>query len=171
MWLPPPLPSRCFKSNRNGGEHHHILKASLVWSVPKPEKVIAVAMRRCYSTKPIEEIEAELEQKGPEYWKYLMTRALQDKSLDVIKHFVFSIVIDGMGEDEAGRLALAFPYVRLLHIREGRWLISMNARTLIEIWRGKAFVGFAEAIVEEFDRKDVCPIFNSLVFGERARAS
>ncbi|HUI87073.1 MAG TPA: FAD-dependent thymidylate synthase [Nitrososphaerales archaeon] len=146
------------------------MKATLVWSVPKPEKVIAVAMRRCYSTKPIEEIEAELEQKGPEYWKYLMTRALQDKSLDVIEHFVFSVVVDGMPESEAGRLALGFPYVKFLRLGEGRWLVSMNARTLVEIWRGQAFRGLAEAVVAEFDRRDVCPIFNSLVFGERGRA-
>ena len=47
----------------------------------------------------------------------------------------------------------------------------MNARTLIEIWRDPTFRGFAEIIVAELDSKDVCPIFNSLVFGERVRAS
>lgn len=161
----------CFKSNSNRGDEHHTLKVDLVWSVPKPEKVIAVAMRRCYSTKPIEAIEDELEQKGPEYWKYLLSRALQDKSLDVIEHFVLTVVVDGMGEDEAGRLALSFPYIRLLGLREGRWLLSMNARTLIEIWRSRSFKEFAEAVVLELDEKGICPTFNSLVFGERARAS
>ena len=33
------------------------MKVSLVWSSPNPEKTIAVAMMRCYSTKTIEEIE------------------------------------------------------------------------------------------------------------------
>ena len=42
------------------------MKVSLVWSSPSPERTIAVAMRRCYSTKPIEEIQSELEQKGAE---------------------------------------------------------------------------------------------------------
>ena len=88
----------------------------MVWSAPKPEKTIAVAMRRCYSAKPIEEIEAELEQKGPEYWKYLLTRALQDKSLDVIEHFTFTLVADEMEEHEVGRLALSFPFVRFLSL-------------------------------------------------------
>ena len=128
-------------------------------------------MRRCYSTKPIEEIEAELELKGPEYWRYLLSRALQDKSLDVIEHFVFTMVVDGMKEDDAGRLVLGFPFVKLLRLKEGRWLLSMNARTLVEIWRGQAFREFADAVVSELDGKGVCPVFNSLVFGERARAS
>jgi hypothetical protein len=109
--------------------------------------------------------------KGPEYWKYLLTRALQDKSLDVIEHFVFTVVIDGLDEEEAGRLVLGFPYIKLLRLKGNRWLLSMNARTLVEIWRGQAFRGFAEAVVSEFDQRGVCPIFSSLVFGDRVRAS
>ena len=146
------------------------MRASLVWSVPKPERTIAVAMRRCYSSKPIEEIEAELEQKGPEYWKYLLSRALQDKSLDVIEHFVFTLVVEGMEEVEVGELAQNFPFARFLPIQGKAWLLSMNARTLIEIWRRPDFRPFAEAVVTELDSKGVCPIFNSLVFGDRVRA-
>jgi len=150
---------------------YRTLKVSLVWSVPKPEKTIAVAMRRCYSAKPIEEIEAELEQKGPEYWKYLLSRALQDKSLDVIEHFAFTLVAEGVGEDEVGRMVQSFPFVKFLRLGESDWLVSMNARTLIEVWRSQAFVDFAESVITEFDFKGICPIFNSLVFGERVRAS
>lgn len=128
-------------------------------------------MRRCYSAKPIEEIEAELEQKGPEYWKYLLTRALQDKSLDVIEHFTFTLVAEGMEEREVGRLALSFPFIRFLRLNGESWLLSMNARTLIEIWRDLTFRDFAEVVVAELDSKGVCPIFNSLVFGERVHAS
>jgi len=147
------------------------LKVSLVWSTPNPEKTIAVAMRRCYSTKPIEEIESELEQKGSEYWKYLLSRALQDKSLDVIEHFVFTSVLEGMSEEEVGRLALGFPYIKFLRLAENRWLLSMNARTLIEVWRAGAFPEFAEAIVAEFKRQRTCPNFCSLLFGDKTHAS
>lgn len=128
-------------------------------------------MRRCYSTKPIEEIEAELEQKGVEYWKYLLSRALQDKSLDVIEHFTFTLVIEQMDKNEVEPLVLNFPFIRFLSIDKDSWLVSMNARTLIEIWRDLNFRSFAEAIVTEFDRKGICPTFNSSVFGERVRAS
>ena len=54
------------------------MKDSHVWSSPLPERTIEVAMRRCYSPKTIEEIESELEQKGPEYWMYLLPKAVQD---------------------------------------------------------------------------------------------
>jgi hypothetical protein len=147
------------------------LKITLVWSAPKPERTIAVAMRRCYSTKPIEEIEAELEQKGPEYWKYLLSRALQDKSLDVIEHFTFTLAADEMDEDEVDGLALNFPFIKFLKLNEDSWLLSMNARTLIEIWRDQTFRSFAAAVVAELDRKGVCPVFISSVFGEKVRAS
>jgi len=138
----------------------------LVWSVLKPEKTIAIAMRRCYSAKPIEEIEAELEQKGPEYWKYLLSKALQDKSLDVIEHFAFTLVIEGLSEEEVGKLVRDFPFIRFLHLRERDWLVSMNARTLIEVWRSRTSMDFAKSIIAEFDSKNVCPIFNSLAFSE-----
>jgi hypothetical protein len=147
------------------------LKVSLVWSAPKPEKTIAVAMRRCYSAKPIEEIEVELEQKGPEYWKFLLSRALQDKSLDVMEHFAMTLLAEGLEEDEVAVLARGFPFIHFLRLNEGEWLVSMNARTLIELWRSRASVDFAKSIVAELDSKGVCPMFNSLVFGESARAS
>ena len=138
----------------------------MVWSAPKPEKTIAIAMRRCYSAKPIEEIEAELEQKGPEYWKYLLSRALQDKSLDVIEHFAFTLTVEELSEEEVGKLVRGFPFIRFLRLGERNWLVSMNARTLIEVWRSRTFVDFAQSIIAEFDSKNVCPIFNSLAFGE-----
>jgi hypothetical protein len=143
----------------------------LVWSVPKPEKIVAVAMRRCYSAKPIEEIEAELEQKGPEYWKYLLSRALQDKSLDVIEHFTFTLMVEEFSEEEVGKLVRSFPFIRFLRLGECDWLVSMNARTLIEVWRSPTSASFAECVIAEFDSKNLCPIFNSLAFGEGVRAS
>jgi hypothetical protein len=141
------------------------LKVSVVWNSPSPEKVIAVAMRRCYSTKPIEEIESELDQKGPEYWKYLLTRALQDKSLDVIEHYCLSLEVEELSKDEVGLLAQKFPYVRFLQLGQEDWLASLNARTLIEMWRDASSKSFAEAVVAALDAKGTSPIFTSLAFG------
>jgi len=146
------------------------MKASLVWSSPSPEKTIAVAMRRCYSTKPIEEIEMELDQKGPEYWKYLITKSLQDKSLDVIEHFTMTFMVEGAKESEAGEIARTFPYVRLLRAGSDSWLLSMNARTLIEMWRNGPSKKTAEVFVSELGRRGVCPILIPLAFGEEPNA-
>lgn len=146
------------------------MKAVLVWSSPSPEKTIAVAMRRCYSTKPIEEIDSELDQKGPEYWKYLLTKALQDKSLDVIEHFTMSFMVDGMKETEAGDLARAYTHLRFLRAGPESWLLSMNGRTLIEMWRSEASNGVAKVFVGELDRRGICPLLMPLAFGEKANA-
>jgi hypothetical protein len=127
-------------------------------------------MRRCYSTKPIEEIQAEIDQKGAEYWRFLLTKALQDKSLDVIEHFTMTLLVDGVGEVETGRLSREFPFLRFMHMGEDSWLLSMNARTLIEMWRSPASKRFASAIVSELDAKKVCPILQPLAFGEMVSA-
>ena len=147
------------------------MKASLVWSSPSPEKTIAVAMRRCYSTKPIEEIDAELDQKGPEYWKYLIGKALQDKSLDVVEHFTMTFMLEGAKETEVGELARNFPYVRLLRAGTESWLLSMNGRTLIEMWRNGPTRKTAEIFVSELGKREVCPILMPLAFEEWANAS
>ena len=147
------------------------MKASLVWSSPSPEKTIAVAMRRCYSTKPIEEIEAELEQKGPEYWKYLMGKALQDKSLDVLEHFSMTLLVEGAEETEVGVLTMSFPFLRATRLRNLDWLLTLNARTLVELWRDERVRPFARLIIAELDQGGVCPNFNELAFGARVNAS
>jgi len=158
-----------FISNGLLGQQH-VMKVSLVWSSPRPERTIAVAMRRCYSTKTIEEIESELEQKGAEYWKYLLTKCLQDKSLDVLEHFTFSLLVEEMSEIEAAGLVGSFPYMHISGLGGGSWLISMNSRTLVEMWREPAAKGFAELVVAELDSRQVCPVFNQVVFGERVSA-
>jgi len=147
------------------------MKASLVWSSPSPEKTIAVAMRRCYSTKPIEEIDTELDQKGPEYWKYLLAKALQDKSLDVIEHFTMTFMVEGVKEAEAGELARSYPYVRLLRANADSWLISMNGRTLIEMWRNGTSRKTAEVFVSELRSREICPLLIPLAFEEKVGAS
>lgn len=141
------------------------MKVSLVWATPFPERTIAVAMRRCYSTKPIEEIQTELEQKGQEYWKYLLTRALQDKSLDVIEHYSLELLIEDAVEDEVEKVALAYPFVRFLRLNQKDWLVSMNARTLIEMWRDGVHQAFARSVVDRLNLNRTSPIFNSVAFG------
>ena len=128
-------------------------------------------MRRCYSTKPIEEIEAELEQKGPEYWKYLLGKALQDKSLDVLEHFTMTFLIEGASDSEVGDLARRFPYLRTTHLVGPDWVLSLNARTLVELWRDSRAKAFANHVTNELDRLNVCPIFSEVAFGEKIHAS
>ena len=142
------------------------MKVSLVWSSPYPERTIAVAMRRCYSTKTIEEIESELEQKGADYWRYLLTKALQDKSLDVFEHFTLTLLVEGADDAGVGTLVRCFPYLRATRIKGSDWLVSMNARTLVELWRGRTGDGFAELVVSELASRFVCPVFSEVVFGE-----
>jgi len=146
------------------------MKASLVWSSPSPEKTIAVAMRRCYSTKPIEEIEAELDQKGPDYWKYLLTKALQDKSLDVSEHFTMTFMVDGAKESEIGELGRSLPYVRFLKAGSDSWMVSMNGRTLIEMWRSELSRRVAKVFVTELGSRGICPLLIPLAFEERTNA-
>ena len=158
-----------FKLNLCAGSEY-TMNVSLVWSSPKPERTIAVAMRRCYSTKAIEDIETELEQKGAEYCKFLLTKCLQDKSLDVLEHFTMSLLVEGAGEVEVSKLIRRFPYIHSTRLNETDWLLSMNARTLVELWRDSEGKPFAESVVAELDRKQVSPLFNELVFGDRIHA-
>ena len=145
------------------------MKASLVWASPNPERTIATAMRRCYSTKTIEEIESELQQKGADYWKFLLTKALQDKSLDVFEHFTMTFLVEGPAEADAGALAMRFPHMKMTSLT-GSWLVSLNARTLVELWDNEASKAFGQALVSELDARGICPTFNELAFGARIRA-
>lgn len=147
------------------------MKATLVWHTPDPEKTIALAMRRCYSTKPIEDIISELEQKGPEYWKYLITRALQDKSLDVLEHYCLEFLVEDLDEQVVRKILCSYPFAKFLQLKERDWLLSMNARTLLEIWHDDEFHHFALEIVRELDARSVGKIFNLAAFGEASHAS
>ncbi|MDG6949776.1 MAG: FAD-dependent thymidylate synthase [Nitrososphaerota archaeon] len=147
------------------------MKVSLLWSSPYPERTVAVAMRRCYSTKTIEEIESELEQKGTDYLRYLLTKALQDKSLDVFEHFTLTLLVEGAGDEEVGALVRDFPYLRATRVKDSDWFVSMNARTLVELWRGWDGKGFAGLVVSELVSRSVCPVFIEAAFGGGVRAS
>ncbi|QQG48316.1 MAG: FAD-dependent thymidylate synthase [archaeon] len=147
------------------------MKVSLVWSSPKPERTIATAMRRCYSAKTIEDIETELDQKGPTYWRFLLTKALQDKSLDVLEHYTMTMLVEGADETEVGALVRSYPYLRTTRLKGSDWLVSLNARTLVEVWKDGHAKPFAEAFVAELDAKGTSPLFNELAFGEKIHAS
>jgi hypothetical protein len=96
---------------------------------------------------------------------------MQDKSLDVLEHFTMTLLVEEMKEVEAGDLARRFPYLRISHLKGTDWLLSMNARTLVELWRDPAARTFAGQIANEFDRLGVCPIFNQVAFGEKVHAN
>jgi thymidylate synthase (FAD) len=66
-----------------------------MWYTPDPERTVALAMRRCYSSKPIEDLEKEIQAK-PGYEKELIAKALRDKTFDVIEHAVFMFEIEGI---------------------------------------------------------------------------
>jgi thymidylate synthase (FAD) len=72
-----------------------MMRAKLLWHTPNPEQTVALAMRRCYSSKPIEDLEAELASR-PGYEKELIARALRDKTFDVIEHAVFMFELEGI---------------------------------------------------------------------------
>jgi thymidylate synthase (FAD) len=72
-----------------------MIRARLLWHTPNPEVIVALAMRRCYSAKTIEELEAELASR-PGYEKDLIAKALRDKTFDVIEHAVFMFEIEGI---------------------------------------------------------------------------
>jgi hypothetical protein len=123
-------------------------------------------MRRCYSTKPIEEVESELEQKGMDYWKYLISRALQDKSLDVIEHFCMELLFEGFAKEEMAAVQNAFPFLHFLEVGVNSCLVSLNARTLVEMWRDVNHRGLARVIVDLLRNENVGLGFASLASGE-----
>lgn len=141
------------------------MNVAVVWATSNPERTIAVAMRRCYSTKPIEEVEAQLDEKGEEYWKYLLTRALQDKSLDVIEHYCMELLVEGVSQESLARILAHFPFVRALPLKESDWLVAMNGRTLVEMWRDPEFKSFATQVVKELTGRKIGLVFNSVAFG------
>jgi len=147
------------------------MKVTVAWSSPSPEKTIAIAMRRCYSTKTVEEIDAELEQKGAEYWRYLLSKAMQDKSLDVLEHFTLVLLVEGAEESEMGSLVRGFPYMRVTQLKGPDWLLSLNARTLVELWRDPRGNALAGLVVAELHRREICPVFIEVAFGEKVHAS
>ena len=99
-----------------------------------------------------------------------MTKALQDKSLDVLEHFTMTLLIEGAGDAEVGGLVRGFPYLRATHLKDSDWIVSLNARTLVELWRSSAGRPFAGLVVSELRVRSVCPVFDEVAFGGRVSA-
>ena len=72
-----------------------MIRVRLLWYTPNPEFTVALAMRRCYSAKPIEDLEKELASR-PGYERDLIAKALKDETFDVIEHAVFMFEIEGI---------------------------------------------------------------------------
>jgi hypothetical protein len=147
-------------------ESKNSLRVSLVWSSPFPEKIVSVAMRRCYSTKVIEEIESELDQKGIEYMKYLLRRALEDRALDVFEHFRLEFLVEDADESFVNSILIFYPFAQWLRLGKTDWLLAINARTIIEMWRDPKTIDFAKLLVGELKSRHICDVFNEVVFNE-----
>jgi len=81
------------------------------------------------------------------------------------------LLAEGVGLGEMDKLLLGYPYLRATRLGGDDWLVSLNARTLVELWKDDEVKPFAESIVSELNERNVSPLFNSLAFGERIRAS
>jgi thymidylate synthase (FAD) len=65
-------------------------KVELLTYTPNPEAVVAMAMRRCYSTATMDTIEMEVRDGGSEYVTRLITQAHKEGSADVFEHVSFT---------------------------------------------------------------------------------
>ena len=72
-----------------------MMRVVMITHTPMPERVVALAMRRCYSTKPIEELGRELDA-TPGYQERLIKDAFEKHTFDVIEHAVFTFDIEGI---------------------------------------------------------------------------
>lgn len=141
------------------------MKVDLLWATPEPEKVIALAMRRCYSTKTLEDILLELESKGPEYWKHLIELAIRDKSFDVIEHFCILVLLEDCTKEEICELGLANPFIRFTYVKPNTYIASLNARSLIELIYQNKHTEFTSGIIRSLQEKNIGRLFISVALG------
>jgi len=141
------------------------MKVSVLWATPDPEKTIALAMRRCYSTKTLNELLSELESKGPDYWKHLIELAIRDKSFDVIEHFCILILLEGVDETEIFKVSMKNPFIRFTHLKPRIYLVSLNARTLMEMTYQNEHRELVLAIIKSLKEEGIGNLFISVAFG------
>lgn len=147
------------------------MKATIIWASPEPERTIAVAMRRCYSTKPIDELEKELDEKGMEYFRHLISLAFRDKSLDVIEHFYMEVLLEETNENELFDFVASFPFARFTKIASDVWLLTLNARTLVEAFHRPEGKRLSLKIMESMRFANVGKTFLEIAFGEELNES
>jgi thymidylate synthase (FAD) len=100
----------------------------IVWHTKEAERIIGIAMRRCYTTKPIELIEEEV---TPEYGAYLSASAYQRMEFDVYEHVRITVLAD-LSADDLLSLLLKYRYLDATPLTKESWLISFNLRTAVE---------------------------------------
>ncbi|MGA1974573.1 MAG: hypothetical protein ABSG92_02965, partial [Conexivisphaerales archaeon] len=103
-----------------------------MWSSHDPEKLIGLAMRRCYTTKVWEELEKDVSIEG--YCAYLTQSAFRRLEFDVYEHVRALFKVDGEPKEMLS-LTEAHPQLAFSSIGDGSYLVSANLRTLTEMGR------------------------------------
>ena len=127
------------------------MKLKLVAASPDVETVIATAMLTTCSQEGPAEIFRELKGRPEKVGKLL--RGLILKHGSVIEHNRFIFLAEG-SEAEMLELLLASRFIEVSRLGEGRWLLSCNARTIIELLTGHQNLppGVREAFSEALRR-------------------
>jgi thymidylate synthase (FAD) len=129
------------------------LLLKLLWHTPEPERLIGAAMRRCYTTHPIETILREV---SKEYGEYLAASAFERSEYDVYEHV--RVLCLAVGSDrEVLYTLLRHRYIEATPLG-GAWLFSFNLRTAVEGAR-LGDEGFTHVV------EQVCPIIARMLRG------
>ncbi len=115
------------------------LKVVRLWSSPEPERLIGLAMRRCYTTKVWEELLQDVQTAG--YPEYLTESAFRRLEFDVYEHVRMLFTVLAV-PSEMLSLLQTHPQVVSSKLSEGSFLVSMNLRTLTEMSRKLNCVGW-----------------------------
>ena len=129
------------------------MQLDVLWYTDEPEKKIGVAMRRCYTTYPIETIQEEVSR---EYGEYLVAAAYERYEFDVYEH-VRMLCVAKASEREMLDTILNHRYVEATALDQ-KWLLSLNLRTALEAARAGE-EAFSHAVHE------VCPRVARMVEG------
>jgi len=100
----------------------------VLWYTKEAERMIGMAMRRCYTTKPIELIEEEV---TSEYGAYLSASAYHRMEFDVYEHVRILALVE-LSAEALLNLLLRYRYLDATPLGKETWLISFNLRTAVE---------------------------------------
>ncbi|MER3601279.1 MAG: thymidylate synthase (FAD) [Nitrososphaerota archaeon] len=113
----------------------------VLWHTAEAERLIGIAMRRCYTSKPLQEI---MEEVSAEYGAYLTCSAYQRMEFDVYEHVRISGLMTASPE-ELLSLLLRFRYLDVTRLDRETWLVSFNLRTALEAMLA-GVNGFSEVV-------------------------
>lgn len=108
------------------------MKAELLWFSNDPERLIALAMRRCYTTKVWELLQEDVSTPG--YKEYLTRSAFRRLEFDVFEHVRLLFRVEAT-PTEMLHVIQRHPFVSSTELGKGQHLLSMNLRTLTEMGR------------------------------------